>query len=234
MVIEVAEPSIAEPASEPTLAASEPAPVAPDIVPSISPEWDMFAGGTPDKGHGIFQVEAGFTALPAVAYHCAVAPRFTVGVRAAFDDGFDQLDLVFVPSVLVQVPLRLSLRRERLSIGLRFDPGGGVTFAQVESFGQVIANYSIIKILVPLSVALEYHFGRIAMGVGASASMRVAIPTTGTAITEQFPVLAGPLFEGALSDNLRLTVDAEAGVLIPTSGDLLFVFHAVAGVAVRL
>ena len=194
----------------------------------------MYAGGTPQRGHGVLQLEAGFPSLLSLAYHYALSDRFTLGVRASFDYGVDQQDIVFEPTGWVQLALRWSLRRDRLSIGLRCEPGGGVSLAQVASFGRVLATYTVLDVIVPIGFAVEYHFSRVALGAGLDAALLIAIPTTGAALTEQVPLRLGPLFEASLSQNVLLVVDAKAGVLIPTSGNFFFVFRAVAGIAVHL
>jgi hypothetical protein len=201
------------------------------LIAVSEPLFDIKAGGTPPQGTSIVQAEVGFSQLPSIAYHYAVADSLTVGARFSFDYGEYAPSAVFQPALWFQVPVRLSaLRRGALSLGVHFDPGAGVGFPAANAF---LASAAIAEVLLGAGADVAYHLNIVVLGGGIDMPVAVYMPASGGQAILHWPLLFGPIFELHPVERWAVTLDARIGPLLSAPGTAVFAFKLLLGAAYR-
>lgn len=167
--------------------------------------WTMRAGGI--KPGSIFEGELGFSALPRIAYHYTIADGFSIGGMFTFDFQYYYLGpgATFTPGIGLQMPLRINLyNQNRISVGLRTDPGIGFSFP---------AGTTVINILLDTSVNVGYWAvpGKFLVGGGLQMPVAIAFATAGGNALLIWPLLFGPIIEFHPIPEVAITADLKFG-----------------------
>jgi hypothetical protein len=188
--------------SAPARAADEPA-----AAPRMGQGWTLLGAQTVGDGANVIALEAGFPAL-AVTYFHGVTSIEDVGVRLAFNYGFEGLPSAIVPGMRAEALARLRLvDTGHVNIGLR---GGAGVFAYFTS------AYTLPGVTIPLGLDVGIPVGSaFSIATGVDVPLFIIFGTTGGVTA---PILFNAGLEYWLSKGWEANLHARMGPALNVAG----------------
>lgn len=187
--------------------------------------YSVLTGETVGNGDTVFWGEAGFPGLSAAILH-GMAPNFDLGGKFTFNYGVEGMTDFVHPQLKLNAVGRIAiLNKPKFNLGLHFDPGFFVYFANGDHYG---INVPVgMQAGIPVSSALT---------VALSFDMPVAIFIGNNASEAFIPLLFGGGVEYRVARDLMLTFHLAMGPGIHTAAGAgsSFVLNSLFGVALPI
>lgn len=194
--------------------------------------WDVMAGRIPRSG-AIGQAELGFSGLPRVAYHHTIGEGMSVGGLIGFDYGLSVPNNVFLPSLVVGVPIRYALfQDETMTVAVRAEPGLLFGFNP-----GIFGIQAVVGGVIGFEVENRFVVGAgidfpITFGIHTGDRLREDV-TDRDRVFLQMPILIGPVAEFHVTPPLAITLDAKFGPNFDTADKIRFAMKLLIGAALR-